>query len=187
MKKFLSLITCLALSAGFLVTPAQAASGINAEEQKILDTLNAGVMVNGKKVTLDTGYVNSAQNYFMTDGVDVTSAQAAVVLAQLENAKKVMVDNGITDLYNMRRDLQDQIIGYAQVAAKELGLTLVVDYAAKTITVKDAKGNILVTVSKVIKNTGDDFTSTLAISSTIALLLAGAGVVAFKKGLFARG
>lgn len=176
----------MALSATFMI-PAAAASGINAEEQKVLDILKAGVSVNGKTVSLDASYINSAENYFNTDGVEVTADQASVVLTQIEAAKQVIIDNNITDLKTINKKFQDQIIGYAQSAAKELGLTLSADYSSKTIVVKDSNGKTLFTASKVIKNTGDDFTMTLAVSGAIALLIACAGVVAAKKGLFSRG
>lgn len=167
--------------------PAAAASGINPEEQKILDVLNAGVTVGGKVVSIDAAYINSAENYFNADGVEITASQSSVVLTQIGAAKQVIIDNNITDLKTIDKKFQDQIIGYAQAAASELGLTLSADYSSKTIVVKDASGKVLFTASKVIKNTGDDFTTTLAISGAIALLIACAGVVAAKKGLFSRG
>lgn len=187
MKKFLCLVASFALCATFAVTTTYAASSVNADEQKILDVLTAGVTVDGKTVNLEAGDINAARNYFTTDGVDVTAAQATTVLAQIDAAKKVIVDNKITNLSTMDKKFQDQIIGYAQVAAKELGLTIVADYTSKTIVVKDAKGSVIFSKEKAVKNTGDNFTSTLALSGAIALLLAGAGIVAVRKGLFARG
>lgn len=185
MKKALSFVACLVLCAAFTVQ-ANAASGINAEEQKVLNILKAGVSVNGKTVSLDASYINTAENYMNSDGIDITAEQASVVINQVDAAKKVIIDNNITDLKTMPKKFQDQIIGYAQSAAKELGLTLVADYSSKTIVVKDASGKVLFTASKVIKNTGDDYTMTLAISGAIALLIACAGIVAAKKGLFVK-
>lgn len=186
MKKLLKVVASIAACAAFTVTTTQAAGGIDANEQKVLDTLKAGVVVNGKTVNLDASYITSAENYFMTDGVEMSDAQATNVMTQIEAAKKVIVDNKITDLATMPKNFQDQIIGYADAAAKEMGLTLVADYSSKTITIKDKDGKVLMTAAKVIKNTGDDFTSTLALSGAIAILLAGAGIVAAKKGLLAK-
>lgn len=170
----------------YMMVNVSAASGINTEEQSILDVLKTSVDVNGKSVTLDVSYVNSAENYMNSDGVNLTNQQASVVIAQIEAAKQVIVDNKITDLKTINKKYQDQIIAYAQIAANELGLIIVVDYSSKTIIIKDISGNVLFTVSKVIKNTGDDYTTTLAISGAIALLLASAGIIATKKGLFAK-
>lgn len=185
MKKILSLATCLAICVAFTLS-VNAASGINAEEQKILNILKAGVNVNGKMVMLDASYMNAAENYFNSDGVSITGEQASVVVNQIEAAKKVIVDNGITDLKTMNKKFQDQIISYAQVAASELGLTLVADYSSKTIVIKDASGKEIFSISKVIKNTGDDYTQALAIAGAFVLLIASAGVIAAKKGLFVK-
>lgn len=201
MKKVLNLIACLALCAAFTL-PIAAASGINAEEQKILNTLTAGVNVNGKMVMLDASYMNAAENYLNSDGVSITADQASVVVNQIEAAKKVLVDNNITDLTKVSKKLQDQIIAYSKTAAEELGLTLVADYTSKKIIIKDASGKVIFTVSKVkqdsngnttfvvdgdiIKNTGDDYTQTFVITGTIALLIASAGIIAARKGLFVK-
>lgn len=186
MRKFMKAAASLAACAAFTVTSAQAAGGIDANEQKVLDTLKAGVVVDGKTVTLDASYLTSAENYFMSDGVEMSDAQVTSVMTQIEAAKKVITENKITDLATMPKKFQDQIIGYADAAAKEMGLTLVTDYSSKTITIKNKDGKVLMTAAKVIKNTGDDYTSTLAISGAIALLLAGAGIEAAKKGLLAK-
>ena len=122
----------------------------------------------------------------MQDGVDMSADQKNVVVAQIEAAKKVIVDNNITDLKTINKKYQDQIIDIAQVAAKTMGLTLSADYSSKTIKVLDKDGKVIFTAEKAIKNTGDNFTSTLALSGAIAILLAGAGMVAAKKGLLSK-
>ena len=186
MKNVVCLITCLLLSVSCMSVKILAASGINAEEQKILNVLKTSVTIDGKVVSLDASYINSAENYMNSDGVDLTASQADVVITQIEAAKQVIIDNKITDLKTMNKKFQDQILGYAQIAANELGLILVADYSSKSIVIKDSSGNIIFTASKVIKNTGDDYTRTLAISGAIALLLAGAGIIATRKGLFTK-
>lgn len=186
MKKALRLIACLMMCVACMSVTVGAASGINPSEQKILDVLRAGVTVEGKVVSLDVSYINSAENYMNSDGVDITASQADVVVSQVSAAKQVIIDNKITDLKTIDKKFQDQIIGYAQSAASELGLVLVVDYSSKTIIVKDSSGKVIFTASKVIKNTGDDYTRTLALSGAIALLIAGAGVIAVRKGLFSK-
>ena len=184
MKKVVYLITCLVLSVSCMSVKVMAASGINAEEQKVLDVLKTSVTVNGVSVSLDASYINSAENYMNGDGVNLTASQANIVIAQIEAAKQVILENNITDLKTMNKKFQDQILGYAKTAAEELGLILVADYSSKTMIIKDENGNIIFTLSKVIKNTGDDYTKALAMSGAIALLLVGAGILAAKKGLF---
>lgn len=184
MKKILSLVTTLALCAAFTITAS--AAGLNANEQKILDELKAGVNVDGKMVNLDAGYINQAETYLASADVDITDAQAGTVISQVQAAKAVVVENKITNLNTMPKKFQDQIIGNIQTAATTLGLTVSVNSASKEIVIKDKTGKIIASASKAVKNTGDNFTSTLALSGAIALLLAGAGIVAARKGLFVK-
>lgn len=186
MKKFLKVAASLAACALFAVTTISAAGGIDTNEKKVLDSLRAGVVVDGKVVSLDEAYISQAETYFMKDGIEMSDEQATVVLAQIEAGKKVIVDNKISDLATVKKVYQDQLLDIAQVAAKAMGVTMAVDYSSKTVTVFDAKGSVIFKATKVIKNTGDDFTSTLALSGAIAILLAGAGIVAAKKGLLAK-
>lgn len=78
MKKFLSLITVLALVAVTAVSAS--AAGINAEEKKVLDTIKAGVTVNGKTVNVPDNYLVQAENYLNT--IDMTAEQANLSMAQ---------------------------------------------------------------------------------------------------------
>lgn len=185
MKKILCFVTSMALCGLFAVN-VSAADGINSEEQAIIDTLKAGVSVEGKTVTVPGEYVNAAEKYFATEGVEITADQAKVVNAQIDAAKAIIVENKVTDLTTIDKTVQDKILVNAKTAAAELGLTIEADYSAKTIVVKDKNGKVLVTAEKVIKNSGDDFTSVLVMSGLIAMVLAGAGVVASKKGYFAK-
>ncbi|MEG1475664.1 MAG: LPXTG cell wall anchor domain-containing protein [Longicatena sp.] len=185
MKKILSLITSLSLCVALTLTVS--AAGLNANEQKILNELKAGVNVDGKMVNLGAGYINQAETYLTSGDVDITDAQAETVISQVQAAKAIVVENKITNLNTMPKKFQDQIIGNIQTAAAVLGLTVSVNYADKEIVIKDKTGKIIASASKAVKNTGDNFTSTLALSGAIALLLAGAGIVAARKGLFVKG
>lgn len=186
MKKIFSLITSIALCFTCASTTINAASGINTNEKKILDSLKTGVRVDGKTVNLNVSYINAAETYFAGDDVNVNAADAASVIYQINAAKAIVVENKVTNLGTIEKTFQDRILKHIQAAAKTLGVTVSADYASKTIVVRDKNGKILVSASKTIKNTGDNFASTLAIAGVIALILAGAGVVAVKKGLFVK-
>lgn len=185
MKKILCFVTSLAMC-GMFVVGAQATNGINENEKSIMDNLKSSVTVEGKTVNVPSEYVVAAEKYFATDGIDLTADDASVVNEQINNAKAVIVENKITDLKTMNKASQDKILGYAKIAANKLGVTLEIDYSAKTIIVKDKNGKVLLIVEKTVKNTGDDYTSVLLISGFLAMVLAGAGVMASKKGYFAK-
>lgn len=174
----------------FAIAGVNAAEGITVDEQKIIDALNNGVEVEGKKVALPAEYINQAESFLKTN--DVTAAQASTIIVNIDAAKKVMVDNKITDVKDIKGATASEIFAIAQAAAKEVGVTLTMDNTNKTITVTDKDGKKLFVVgadkstTNPIKDTGDDYTMMFVMTGAIALLLAGAGVVASKKGYFAK-
>ena len=184
MKNAFHLTACIVLCLINMHIHITAASGINSEEQRILDELKSQFIVEGKTVALDSSYLNSAENYMSLDGVEITDLQATIVISQIQAVKQILIDNKITDLKKIAKTYQDQILTLSRIAANELGLILTADMSSKTIIIKNAEGKIMFSTSKIIKNTGDDYTKTLALSGAVALLLAGAGIIATSKGLF---
>lgn len=185
MKKFLCFVTSLAMCGMFAVS-AHAAEGITADEQKILDAITAGVVVDGVTVTVPEGYVNQATDFLKKN--DVTADQTTAILGEIESVKTVMKENKITDVKNIKGAVANDILAHAQAAAKTVGVTLKVGTDG-TLTALDANGKEIFTLNKdgsPIKPTGDDYSSMFAMTGAIALLLAGAGVVASKKGYFAK-
>lgn len=176
-------MTSLAMCGMFAVS-AHAADGITADEQAILDNLKAGVVVDGTVVNVPAEYINQAETYLKTN--DVTAEQATTIIVEIDNVKAVVKENKITDIKEIKGAVAKDILAHAEKAASTVGVTLTVS-ADNTIVVKDKTGKVLFTAEKgVIKATGDDYSSMFAMTGAIALLLAGAGVVASKKGYFAK-
>lgn len=183
MKKILCFVTSLAMCGLFAVN-VNAAEGITADEQAILNELKAGVEVDGKTVSVPAEYINQAESFLKTN--DVTAEQAKTINAEIAAAKEIVKTNKITDVKEIKGSVASEIFARAKSAAATVGVTLEVG-ADKTITVKDKAGNALFVVSNgVIKATGDNYSMMFGMTGAIALILVGAGVVAGKKGYFAK-
>ena len=91
MKKLLSslMVACLMFVA--TISTVGAVGSITADEQKIIDALEAGVTVDGVKVNLKAADINAAKNYLTNN--DVTAAQVTTILNNIEGAKSYMQTN----------------------------------------------------------------------------------------------
>ena len=159
MKKLLSslMVACLMFVA--TISTVGAVGSITADEQKIIDALEAGVTVDGVKVNLKAADINAAKNYLTNN--DVTAAQVTTILNNIEGAKSYMQTNHIV-----------------------LGLTIKVG-ADGTVTVY--KGSeVVYSTTNVIKKTGYDFTQTAVMAAGLLAVLLGAGYYAKRKQLLVK-
>ena len=74
MKKIAACIASMVLAASLSLT-AFAASGIDANEQAILDKLNTPITVGNQMMSVPAEYYNQAENYLKQDGVSVRSEE----------------------------------------------------------------------------------------------------------------
>ncbi|MBM6840738.1 cell wall anchor protein [[Clostridium] spiroforme] len=182
MKKLLSslLVACLMFVASISATSA--VGTITAKEQQIIDALQAGVEVDGVKVTLQAADINAAKTYLTNN--DITDDQVSTVLSQISAAKSYMQTNKIKDIASIKGAHATAILKYAQAAASALNLTLTVG-ADGTVTVKDASGKLVYSTAQVIKKTGYDLTQTVAMAGGLVAVLLAAGLIAKRKELLA--
>ncbi len=185
MKKIAACIASMVLAASLSLT-AFAASGIDANEQAILDKLNTPITVGNQMMSVPAEYYNQAENYLKQDGVSVTDAQKTQVLAKIDEATEILQENGTTDLLSLPKNVRSQLVTIAQDAAKALDLNLTYDNVNKTITVVDKEGNVVAKVEDVVKTTGADTTAAVMTAVTLVALLAGCAVVARKSKLAAK-
>ena len=156
------------------------AATLTADEQSIITTLtNAGVPAQ---------YVTQAQNYLAGNTTDVTSAQATVINAQIAAAKTTA--GSVTSLTALTAAQKSTIAADLSAAGKEIGITVTFDTAANSIKAVDASGVTILdaaldatatTTAPVIKATGVNVNSTIAIIAVLAMALVACGVVVSKK------
>lgn len=174
-KKIFAVATAAVMTFAMSVS-AFAAGTIDANEQKILDELNA------KKVPAE--YVTQAKNYFEKDDVTVTADQATQIIANIDDAANIAKSAGIktkADLDKASAATIDAIVAKASAAAKVINLTVSYDAKKGVATIKDAKGNVVATTNVGTKKTGADSTSTIAVVSFLGLAVAVLAVVTKKN------
>ena len=177
MKKFLSMITVLALVAVTAVSVC--AAGINANEKRVLDYIQAGVEVNGQTVTVPNNYIVQAENYLNT--IDLTQEQADQVIAAVDKAKAYVKGNSITSIHGLTQAQKSDLLSFAQEAAAVVGLKVTIVNGNQVI-ITDANGTTVATFEAAIKVTGGqaDFTSAAVIGIVILGILGAAAFATHK-------
>lgn len=186
MKKLLCFVTSVAMCGMFAVSTF-AANGVTADEQKVLDNLKKGAVVDGVTVTVPTEYIGQAEAFLATN--DVTAEQVEAILVEIEAVRTIVTDNGIKSIEELKKSSHaSKVFGHAQKAASIVGVTLKVN-ADGSVTGVDKNGKEVFnskSTNEVIKDTGDNYSIMFVMTGAIAVVLAGAGVVAGKKGYFAK-
>ncbi|MEQ8196619.1 MAG: hypothetical protein ABRQ27_01180 [Clostridiaceae bacterium] len=169
MKKLFTLLMTIALVASMSVT------AFAATKNDIITALkNAGV---------PSVYVTKAQNYLKTH--EVTDAQTATVVAEINHVMDLMKKENTTDLTKLSLSTKTEIMQSIKDAAAALGLTASFDRNASNkyvLTLRDADGNILLqtTAAEVkMKKTGSD--SYVLLAGTVMIILAGTSLVIARR------
>ena len=189
MKKVLKVLSAAMLSAVVAVSAAAvvSAAGLNAAEKKIMAELKSGVtLANGEKAYLSEARLNEAENYLLSDGVDLTDAQANSVIGQINAAKTYIANSGVTSLSQLDASQKSELASIAQKASDDANLGVTVSVSATGVTVsvpkKDTTGTNPTpstgpsTDNNPIKTTGFDVPSVAAVAGVGILMVSAAGV-----------
>lgn len=197
MKKLVAILFVIALLASLSVT-AFAASGINQYEQEVLDKLSTSAVIgkNGWSFSIPQAYINSAKNYFASEG-DMTEAEKNAIIGYINAGMEVIKNDGDAKdfhgkeyhLADMSQESREAVLKYGQSACAEVDLSLVYVPASNKVVITPVNSSTPVFESApVIKVTGEEFapnagTVMLAVIAMIVLGSAVMLVVSKKKGL----
>lgn len=178
MKKTVKKIIAVGVSSVMLLAmsvSAFAAGTIDANEQAVLDQLNA------KKVPAE--YITQAKNYFEKDDVSVSADEAKAIIDNIDEAAAIAKEAGIksaADLSKADAATIEKIVAKVQAAAEVVDLS--VSYDAKTgkATVKDNAGKVVATSDIGTKKTGAYSMSAVAVVSFLGLAVAALAIVTRK-------
>ncbi len=201
MKKFTTVILVVLMVFAMSIT-AFAATGINENEQAVLDLLHTSKVMgkNGWEYSLPAEYVNSAENYFASDACDMTAAERDVILDCVKKGMDIIkaeadaqgFDGKEYDLGLMGQEAKTKVLDLGVKACLEVDLQLVYNAAENHVVITPVGGTTPVFDSKpVVKATGEEFkltAGTVAIG-VAALLCVGVAVmfvVSKKTGLLAK-
>lgn len=200
MKKLVTVLLVVAMIA-VLAVPAFAATGVNANEQAVLDKLNEYKEMgkNQWKFYIPDKYVTSAKNYFIGD-CDMTEEEKDIIIAYIDEGAEIVkkeadaakFDGSVYNLNTMSQASRSAVLLLGQKACAEVDLNLVYKSAENVViitTVKD--GTVVFESAPVVKTTGEDFPITaMTIGLAVAfVLVAGTAamlVVSKRKGLLVK-
>lgn len=200
MKKLVTVLLVVAMIA-VMAIPAFAATGVNANEQAVLDKLSEYKEMgkNEWKFYIPDKYVTSAKNYFVGD-CDMTEEEKDVIIAYIEEGAQIVkkeadaakFDGSVYNLNTMSQESRSAVLVLGQKACAEVDLNLVYNSAENKViitTVKD--GTVVFESAPVVKTTGEDFPITaMTIGlAVVFVLVAGTAamlVVSKRKGLLVK-
>jgi len=197
MKKLVTILFVLAL---LVVLPlnAFAATGINANEQTILDKLSTSEIIgeNGWHFSVPQEYINTAKNYFAGD-CDMTEAERDVILSKINSGMAIVKKQADSQefsgseysLSKMSATARDEVLQLGKDACAEVDLKLTYIPASNQVVITPMDNSTPVFESApVIKYTGESFTLTAgfvaaAVIAMIALGTAAMYVVSKKNNM----
>ncbi|OTN87725.1 hypothetical protein A5819_000173 [Enterococcus sp. 7E2_DIV0204] len=190
MKKVIGFIVAVVAILSF-ATPASADGAISTTEQSILNELNAGVTIGGKKFNFDAAETNAAANHLKR--VDLTQAQADEAVKNIQAARGLVESVSVnTSSANslasaiklLPANVISQVQNYAVAAGNAVGVKITFgggSYSAVTIT--DANGAPVYKTGTPVKNTGSNYALSGITFGSLIVAAAGAVFVSRKNKL----
>ncbi len=187
MKKLLAVFFALLLIAIPCCVGASAAGAINANEQKILDTLDQYVQLGKTKYHIPDEYIAQAKNYFLT--VDVSEAQANEIIGYINDGIAILKKDAMPDKEFHMSVLpaadKQAILKAGQDACEVIDLTLTYDATTEKVVITAANNTTPVFNSEpIIKTTGAEVNAIVIVAAALAVVMVAAFVISKKVKLF---
>ena len=116
---------------------ASAATGISADEKKIVNALSQKItMASGKVVALPDKYINQAEDYLTK--AELTSDQITSILGYIKNAQNAVKASKAQSLSVAEESVKKEVVKEAQAAAAVINATL----SVSSTPVTDNKGQV---------------------------------------------
>lgn len=148
MKKIIAILVAV-LTIFACALSASAATGISAEEKKIIDELSKKItMASGKVVALPDKYINQAEDYLTK--AELSDEQIKEILSCIKAAQDDVKASKAASLSTAEENVKKEVVAEAQKAAAVIGARL----SVSSTPVTDNKGQVTAnyTVSLVFTN-----------------------------------
>ncbi|WP_429950683.1 hypothetical protein [Enterococcus sp. AZ101] len=190
MKKVIGFIIAFVATLSFATT-ASADGAISAAEQSILNELNAGMTIGGKKFNFEAAETNAASNHLKR--VDLTQAQVDEAVKNIQAARSlvagVSVDTSSANslasaIKLLPANVIAQVQNYVVAAGNAVGVKITFgsgSYSAVTIT--DVNGAPVYSTGTPVKNTGSNYALSGITFGSLIVAAAGAVFVSRKNKL----
>lgn len=193
MKKTIITLVVTLIAFGFGAS-VYAASTINENEQKVLDTFGNGFKVGSQTVALAPDEINTAKIFFMRDDVNFTAADAQAFIDGHNKIAAVMQAEGVVKIPSLSGSGKEKILQYAKDAAlavKSMNLAFTYDNTTKIASVLNRDTSAVLATSDVtnestiIKQTGSGIGTTYLVAAAVIVAATGSFIIAKKKNLLA--
>ena len=193
MKKIFALLIVVALFCGCAFS-ASAATGITAEEKKIIEALEQKIkMKSGTVVALPDRYINQAEDYLTK--ADLTTEQINEILACIENAANEVKSSDAKNLSAASVEVKQAVIADAKEAAEVINADLFVtdsdkagEYDCKLVfnsasTVEGYQGEIKLSLSndEIVQTGAEGNMAAIVIGSAAVLVALAFVIIASRK------
>ena len=136
MKKIIAILVAV-LTICACAFSASAATGISADEKKIINALSQKItMASGKVVALPDKYINQAEDYLTK--AELTSDQITSILGYIKNAQNAVKASKAQSLSVAEESVKKEVVKEAQAAAAVINATL----SVSSTPVTDNKGQV---------------------------------------------
>lgn len=197
MKKILALTLAIMMVAALCLT-ANAATGINDNEQAVLDKLSATYEAGDWSFSVPAEYVNSAKNYFASS-CDMTAEEKTAILdciskgialIKKEASEELFKDN-VLHLSVLSDAATSEILDLGVAACAEVDLVLTYSPSTRQVTITNASGTPVFKNDPIVKTTGEDFPITATVIGSVVVIAmiastAALFIVSKKNGLLVK-
>lgn len=167
-KNYLLILILTLLFCWYGTNNALAATGISDAEQLILDKMRAGAKINGEMKYIPIAYVNQTENEFMSNNEDLTEEQAALVIAKIEEAVKLISQMGTVDIMNIQNsEVALELLTIVGEVANEVNYEVSFDIANRSVNVKNPDGGTVFLAKNIVNQTGFNIPSIVLVSGLI--------------------
>lgn len=136
MKKIIAILVAV-LTICACAFSASAATGISADEKKVINALSQKItMASGKVVALPDKYINQAEDYLTK--AELTSDQITSILGYIKNAQNAVKASKAQSLSVAEENVKKEVVKEAQAAAAVINATL----SVSSTPVTDNKGQV---------------------------------------------
>ncbi len=191
MKKLLAIFFAVLLIAVTCCVGASAAGAINADEQRILDTLDQYIQLGKTKYHIPDEYIAQAKNHFLT--IDISKTQADEIIAHIEDGVELLKSSALPNEEFHMEVLpaadKEKILKAGQDACAVVDLTLTYDAAEEHVVITKvdaATGNPVEVFDSepIVKTTGAEISVIVITAASLAVVMVAAFVVSKKVKLF---
>lgn len=152
MKKLLKILSLIVIMIFMVTLSVQAYTN-----EDVISYVTKPHTVNGRTVQLSSGQRESLTQYLRNNAV--TESEANDIIGKLDKAKSLIDNSGATNLAQLSESIKGEVISLVKEAGRIADLDVQVDTKNETVTIKDLKGNTVISATSYSQFNGNPQTT----------------------------